>query len=49
MSQENVETVERAFEAWNRGDIEGYVAHLCSDVEGVPVGAALEGEGLPWA
>ena len=44
MSQENVETVERAFEAWNRGDIEGYVAHLCSDVEGVPVGAALEGE-----
>jgi ketosteroid isomerase-like protein len=44
MSQENMETVRRAFEAWNRGDIEGYVAHLSSDVEGVPVGAALEGE-----
>jgi ketosteroid isomerase-like protein len=44
MSQENVDMVQRAFEAWNRGDIEGYVAHLSSDVEGVPVGAALEGK-----
>ena len=44
MSQGNAETVQRAFEAWNRGDIEGYVAHLCPDVEGVPVGAALEGK-----
>ena len=44
MSQENAETVERAFEAWNRGDIEAYVAHLCPDVEAVPVGAALEGK-----
>jgi ketosteroid isomerase-like protein len=44
MSQENVDMVQRAFEAWNRGDIEGYLAHLSSDVEGVPVGAALEGK-----
>ena len=36
--------VQRAFEAWNRGDIDGYLAHLSSDVEGVPVGAALEGK-----
>ena len=40
MSQENVDMVQRAFEAWNRGDIDGYLAHLSSDVEGVPVGAA---------
>ena len=33
MSQENVEVVRQAFAAWNRGDIEGYIAHLCSDVE----------------
>jgi ketosteroid isomerase-like protein len=26
MSQENVDLVQRAFEAWNRGDIEGYLA-----------------------
>jgi ketosteroid isomerase-like protein len=44
MSQENVDMVQRAFEAWNRGDIEGNLAHLSSDVEGVPVGAALEGK-----
>ena len=36
--------VQRAFEAWNRGDIEGYLAHLSPDVEGVPVGATLEGK-----
>ena len=44
MSQENAEIVQRAFEAWNRGDIEAYLAYLSSDVEAVPVGAALEGE-----
>jgi uncharacterized protein len=44
MSQENVDMVQRAFEAWNRGDIEGYLAHLSPDVEGVPVGATLEGK-----
>jgi ketosteroid isomerase-like protein len=44
MSQEHVHMVQRAFEAWNRADIEDYLAHLSSDVEGVPVGAALEGK-----
>ena len=44
MSQENVEVVRALFEAWNRGDIEGFLANLSSDVEGVPVGAALEGK-----
>jgi ketosteroid isomerase-like protein len=43
MSQANAELVERAFESWNRGDIEAYVAHLCPDVEAIPFGAALEG------
>jgi ketosteroid isomerase-like protein len=44
MLQENAKMVERAFEAWNRGDIEAYLAHLCPDVEAIPVGAALEGK-----
>ena len=45
MSHENViEVVERAFEAWSRGDIDTYLSHLCSDVEAVPFGAALEGK-----
>lgn len=44
MSQDKlVEVVQRAFEAWNRGDIDGYLALLCPDVEAVPFGAALEG------
>ena len=44
MSQEkSIEVVQRAFEVWNRGDIDGYLAHLCLDVEAVPFGAALEG------
>ena len=44
MSQANTEVVRQAFAAWNRGDIEGYIAHLCSDVEAIPMGAALEGK-----
>jgi ketosteroid isomerase-like protein len=45
MSQEKfVEVVQRAFEVWNRGDIDAYLAHLCLDVEAVPFGAALEGK-----
>ena len=36
--------VQRAFEAWNRGDIDAFLAHLCLDVEAVPFGAALEGK-----
>jgi ketosteroid isomerase-like protein len=45
MSQDElVEVVQRAFDAWNRGDIDGYLALLCLDVEAVPFGAALEGK-----
>jgi ketosteroid isomerase-like protein len=45
MSQQKfVEVVQRAFEAWNRGDIDGFLAHLRLDVEAVPFGAALEGK-----
>ncbi len=45
MSQDDViEVVQRAFEAWNRGDIDAYLALLCRDVEAVPFGAALEGK-----
>jgi ketosteroid isomerase-like protein len=44
ISQASTEVVRQAFAAWNRGDIEGYIAHLCSDVEAIPMGAALEGK-----
>jgi ketosteroid isomerase-like protein len=45
MSQQRfVEVVQRAFEAWNQGDIDAFLAHLCLDVEAVPFGAALEGK-----
>ena len=45
MSQEKfVEVVQQAFEVWNRGDIDAYLAHLRLDVEFAPVGAALEGQ-----
>ena len=44
MSQEDVEVVRQAFGAWNRGDIEGYIAYLCCDVKAIPMGAALEGK-----
>jgi ketosteroid isomerase-like protein len=39
MSQENVELVRSAFEALNRGDIEGVVAALAPDFEYVASGA----------
>jgi ketosteroid isomerase-like protein len=45
MPQEKfAEVVQRAFEAWNRGDIDAYLADLSPDVEAVPFGAALEGK-----
>ena len=43
MSQENVETMRAAMEAFNRRDGEGFGALLARDVEIVPVRAALEG------
>ena len=45
MSQQQFsEVVQRAFEGWNRGDIDAFLAQLCLDVEAVPFGAALEGK-----
>jgi ketosteroid isomerase-like protein len=43
MSQENVETMRAAIEAFNRRDGEGFGAFLANDAEIVPVRAALEG------
>jgi ketosteroid isomerase-like protein len=39
MSQENVESLRRAFQAYNRGDIEAAVADITADCEYVPSGA----------
>ena len=39
MTQENVEIVRRAYEAFNRGDIDGALADLASDFEYTPSGA----------
>jgi ketosteroid isomerase-like protein len=43
MSQENVATMRAAMEAFNRRDSDGFGAHFASDVEIVPVRAAVEG------
>jgi ketosteroid isomerase-like protein len=43
MSQENVEIMRAAIEAFNRRDGEGFGAFLASEGEIVPVRAALEG------
>jgi ketosteroid isomerase-like protein len=43
MSQENVDTMRAAIEAFNRRDGEGFGALLAEDAEIVPVRAALEG------
>jgi ketosteroid isomerase-like protein len=46
MSQENVETVRRGYEAFNRGDREGWLAFIHADAELVlPFYQALEGSG----
>jgi uncharacterized protein len=39
MSQENVETLRRAYEAYNRGDLDAAVADISRDSEYVPIGA----------
>jgi hypothetical protein len=36
MSQENVETVQRAVEAWNADDLDAFLAELDADVEWHP-------------
>jgi ketosteroid isomerase-like protein len=38
MSQENVEMVRAAIDAFNRGDLEGFVADVSSDFEYIPSG-----------
>jgi ketosteroid isomerase-like protein len=46
MSQENLETVRRAVEAWNRGDMEAYVAFFHPDCEWFSaVARQIEGDG----
>jgi ketosteroid isomerase-like protein len=45
MSQENVETVRRAIDAWNADDLDGFLAELDSDVEWQPaIEPGLEGK-----
>src|SRR6476469_3401894 len=44
MSQENVELVKRAFDAWNRGDVEWLAANADPDVEIKALTTALSGE-----
>jgi ketosteroid isomerase-like protein len=39
MSQENVETLRRAYEAYNQGDLDVAVAGISADSEYVPIGA----------
>jgi ketosteroid isomerase-like protein len=39
MSEENVESLRRAYEAYNRGDIDAVVADITADCEYVPSGA----------
>jgi ketosteroid isomerase-like protein len=39
MSHENVETLRRAYNAYNRGDIDAAVADVSPDSEYVPIGA----------
>ena len=45
MSQENVERVHRIVDAMNRGDLEGVLAHMHPDVEGIPRLLGVEGGG----
>ena len=43
MSQENVDTTRRGFQAFNERDLDGLLAALDEDVELVPILAAMEG------
>jgi ketosteroid isomerase-like protein len=46
MSQENVELARRAYEAFNRGDLEGMVADLAPTFEYVTTGAVPDAHGV---
>jgi ketosteroid isomerase-like protein len=49
MSRENVETVQRAVEAWNADDLDAFLAELAADVEWHPaIQPGLEGEGTAY-
>src|SRR3954452_5838828 len=49
MSQENVETVQRAVEAWNADDLDGFLAELDADVEWHPaIQPGLEGKATTY-
>src|SRR5262245_10161452 len=43
MSEENVELIRRAIEAWNRDDIDGWLDQATADFVWIPAGAAVEG------
>jgi ketosteroid isomerase-like protein len=42
--QQDIELVESAFQAWNRGDIEAFAGHLAEDVAWLEVSGRPEGE-----
>ena len=45
MSEENVETVQRAIDAWNADDLDAFLAELHADVEWQPaIQPGLEGK-----
>ena len=49
MSQENVETVQRAVEAWNADDLDAFLAELAADVEWHPaIQPGLEGKATTY-
>jgi ketosteroid isomerase-like protein len=49
MSQENVETVKRAVEAWNADDLDGFLSELAADVEWQPaIQPGLEGKATTY-
>jgi ketosteroid isomerase-like protein len=49
MSEENVETVQRAVEAWNADDLDAFLAELDADVEWYPsIEPGLEGNATTY-
>ena len=49
MSRENVETVQRAIEAWNADDLDAFLAELDADVEWQPaIESGLEGKATTY-
>jgi ketosteroid isomerase-like protein len=44
MSQANVELIHRAYDAFNRHDLDAFLALMDADVQAVPLAAAIEGD-----